>query len=389
MKRFLKWTVRVVATLLIIVAGLAIWRWEDINRLMAVNSMFTEGKIVNNFSSMDTMFHTVVMDVPNDAPAPLPVALRDMPASLDGFVTDRNVTAIVVLKDGQIAYENYYLGTGAEDLRISWSVAKSYLSALMGIVLAEGAIASIDDPVTTYAPSLTGTAYDGATIRNVLNMASGVVFNEDYLDFNSDINKMGRIIGLGGSMDGFAEGLMLRDNDPGTQWRYVSIDTHILGMVIRGATGRSIPDLLAEKLLTPLGMEADPYYVTDGYGVAFVLGGLNIRTRDYARFGLMILNNGRLNDVQIVPPDWVAQTTVASAPNTPRSIDYGMQWWVPSDATDGEFFARGIYGQYIYINQPEGVVIALNSADRAFRSPGVFEQNLRLFREVVEDLRDE
>ncbi len=387
MRKFLKWTGRIIIALLIVIAGLAIWRWEDINRLLAVNSMFSAEKIVNNFSSMDTMFHTVVMDVPNGAPAPLPVAPRDMPDSLDSFVTDRSVTAMVVLKDGKVAFEDYYLGTSPEDLRISWSVAKSYLSALMGIVLAEGAIDSIDDPVTTYAPSLKGTAYDRASIRNVLNMASGVVFNEDYLDFNSDINKMGRVIGLGGSMDGFAEGLTERDSDPGSQWRYVSIDTHILGMVIRGATGRSIPDLLAEKLLTPLGVEADPYYVTDGYGVAFVLGGLNVRTRDYARFGQMILNGGWLNGVQIVPADWVARSTSPSAPNTPIVIDYGMQWWVPADASEGEFFARGIYGQYIYINQPEGVVIAINSADRAFREPGSYEQNLRFFREVVEVLK--
>ena len=215
-----------------------------------------------------------------------------MPDGLDKWAADRSVTALVVLKGGSLAHESYYMDTTPEDLRISWSVAKSFLSALMGIVVADGGIVSIDEQVTKYAPDLIGTAYDGATIRNVLNMASGVTFDEDYLDFKSDINKMGRVLAMGGSMDKFAAGLERRDRAPGQAWQYVSIDTHVLGMVIRGATGRSIPDLMVEKLLTPLGLEADPYFLTDGNGVAFVLGGLNLRTRDYARFGQMFLQGG-------------------------------------------------------------------------------------------------
>src|SRR5699024_857552 len=154
------------------------------------------------------------------------------------------------------------------------------------------AIEDIDEPVTKYVPALVGTAYDGATIRNVLQMASGVRFNEDYLDYDSDINRMGRVLALGGSMDEFAAGLTARERPPGQAWQYVSIDTHVIGMVVRGATGRSVIDLMAEKLVQPMGLEAAPFYVTDGYGTAFVLGGLNMPTRDYARFGQMFLQNG-------------------------------------------------------------------------------------------------
>ena len=227
------------------------------------------------------------------------------------------MTSLLVLHDGHVVHESYHQGTDPEDLRISWSMAKSYLSALFGILVEEGAIASLDDPVTAYAPALEGSAYDGASIRNVLQMTSGVTFNEDYLDYYSDINRMGRVLALGGSMDGFAAGLSDREAEPGARWKYVSIDTHVLGMVLRGATGRDIPALMSEKVIAPLGLEASPYYLSDGEGVAFVLGGLNMRSRDYARFGLMYEQMGEYQGQQIVPRDWVAASTRAGWPSAP------------------------------------------------------------------------
>jgi hypothetical protein len=336
---------------------------------------------------MNTMFLTRPMARGEAAVSPLPVGARmTLPEGAEGWLSDRSVNALVVLKDGQIRFEDYYNGTTAEDLRISWSVAKSWLSALFGIVMAEGAIDSLDDPVTKYVPELAGTAYDAATVRNVLNMASGVTFDEDYLDFWSDINKMGRVLALGGSMDGFAAGLSDTFVEPGLQWQYVSIDTHVIGMVIRGATGRSVPELMEEKIIRPMGLEAGPYYVTDGYGVAFVLGGLNLRTRDYARFGQMFLDGGRWNGQQIVPADWVTASTTPSAPTAPGKLQYGYQWWAPKDARAGEFFGIGVYGQYIYVDRPRGVVIAMNSSDRLFKESGVTDGNIAMFRQIAEAL---
>lgn len=214
-------------------------------------------------------------------------------------------------------------------------------------------------------------------------MASGVVFDEDYLDFNSDINRMGRVLALGRSMDQFTAGLQDSFAPAGETWQYVSIDTHVIGMIVRGATGRSIPDLLQEHLIAPMGLEADPYYLTDGYGVAFVLGGLNLTTRDYARFGEMFRQDGMWNGQQIVPADWIAASTRPSAPTTPGKEQYGYQWWMAPDATEGEYYARGIYGQYIYIDKARGVVIALNSADRGFRGEGVNATNIDMFRRIA------
>jgi len=203
-----KWLKRIgitVLALLIVVAALAVWKRDEIGRLLAVNSLFAEDRIVANFSDMRSMFFSVDMNGGDPTSLPFGAALT-MPEGYDAWLTDRAVTAIVVLSDGEIVYEDYLLGTQQDDLRVSWSVAKSALSLLLGSLHDEGVIPDLDAPVMQYAPELRGSAYDGATIRQVLRMSSGVAFNEDYFDFWSDINRMGRVLALGGSMDGLPPG---------------------------------------------------------------------------------------------------------------------------------------------------------------------------------------
>ena len=387
MRRFGKWIIRIIAVLVLAAVVVGLWQREQITRLLAVNSLFSAEKIVQNFSHMDAAFLTTPVPRGTGPTAELPYGEdAKLPDDVMPWLNNRNVTALVVLKHGAIVHESYYKGTAPEDLRISWSVAKSYLSALFGVLLHEGAIASIDDPVTKYAPSLIGGAYEKASIRNVLNMASGVTFDEDYLDQKSDINRMGRVLALGGSMDEFAADINESFAEPGAEWKYVSIDTHILSMVVRGATGRPIAELLSEKIIAPMGLEHEPYYLTDGFGTAFVLGGLNLTTRDYARMGQMFLQNGNYNGTQIVPQDWVAASTVPSAPTATGKIGYGYQWWIPQGAVEGEFMARGIYGQYVYVNRTRDVVIATNAADKKFREEGVSAQNIAIFRSIANNI---
>ncbi|WP_146348119.1 serine hydrolase domain-containing protein [Phaeobacter marinintestinus] len=382
-----KWLGRIILAIVLAAVVVGVWKREQIERLWTVNTLFDEDRIVHNFSNMGSAFLTAPLDRGNGPTSPLDYgAETTLPDGTEAWITDRKVTSLLVMKDGQIRYEEYFQGTGPEDRRISWSVAKSYLSALFGVLLDEGAIDSIDDPVVKYAPQLTGSAYDGATIRNVLNMASGVTFDEDYFDPKSDINRMGRVVALGGTLDDFTASFTGRFAAPGDKWQYVSIDTHVIGMVIRGATGRGIAELLAEKILHPLGLEYDGYYVTDGAGVAFVLGGLNFTTRDFARFGQMILQNGTLDGQQIVPADWIAESTQASAPTEPGKIGYGYQWWIQADARPGEFLGRGVYGQYLYFDQPRGVLIVTTGADRGFRGDGVHDGNIEMFRKIAESL---
>ncbi|NVO57120.1 serine hydrolase [Rhodobacteraceae bacterium B1Z28] len=387
MRPVFKWLLRIILALALAAVVVGLWKREEIQRLMAVNSLFSEEKIVHNFSHMNEAFLTADLPRGNAPTWELPYGAGfDLPEGTDTWIDERSVTSLLVMQSGQIRFEEYYLGTAAEDRRISWSVAKSYLSALLGILLEEGAINSLDDLVVEYAPHLKGSAYEDATIRNVLNMASGVTFNEDYLDPSSDINRMGRVVALGGELDDFAAALQDSFATPGDIWQYVSIDTHVIGIVIRGATGRSVTELMTEKIVQPLGLERDGYYITDGAGVAFVLGGLNFTTRDFARFGQMILQNGNHDGQQLVPAEWIAEATRASAPTEPGRTGYGYQWWIPVDAQDGEFFARGVYGQYIYFDQARNVLIVTTGADREFRTSGVNAQNIEMFRNIARKL---
>ncbi|WP_316012927.1 serine hydrolase [Roseobacter sp. HKCCA0434] len=401
MRKALKWAGIGLLALFVIAAVAVALNWERVERLSRVNSLFSEELIVSNFSAMDTMFETAPMSRGEGGVTELPAAARDLP---DGFehdgqsyeiaewLRDQAATGLVVLEDGELVHEAYFQGTDPEDRRISWSVAKSFLSILLGTAIEAGEIASLDDPVEDYAPDLVGSAYEGVTVRQVANMASGVTFDEDYMDFNSDINRMGRVLALGGSMDEFAAGLSERNREAGENWQYVSIDTHVLGMVIRGATGRSVADLMQDRLIAPLGLEADPYYVTDGYGTAFVLGGLNLTTRDYARFGLMVEQGGVIDGRRIVSEDWIARSTSASAPapvpGGRETHGYGLQWWLPEDAAPGETYAVGVYDQYVYIDPQRDVVVALNSANRGFREPGVRDGQIAMFRAIAEHVSD-
>ncbi|MDU9004058.1 serine hydrolase domain-containing protein [Sedimentitalea todarodis] len=382
-----KWLGRILLSLLLAAAVIGVWKREEITRLWAVNSLFSEERIVGNFSHMDAAFLTAPLPRGDGPVSPLPEGEpARLPDDTEGWIKARTLTSLLVMKDGTIRYEDYFLGTRPDDRRISWSIAKSYLSALFGVLLDEGAIESLGDPVTRYAPELTGSAYDGASIRNVLTMASGVTFDEDIMDPNSDINRMGRIIALGGTLDDFTASFVERFSAPGAVWKYVSIDTHVVGLVIRGATGRSVTELLAEKIIAPLGQEQDAYYLTDGAGVAFVLGGLNLTTRDYARFGQMILQNGDYNGQQVIPADWVAASTAPTAPTAPGKDGYGYLWWSPEGGVASEFMGRGAYGQYLYIDQARNVVIVATAADRTFREDGINDDNIAMFRRIADGL---
>ncbi|MEE9347470.1 MAG: serine hydrolase [Robiginitomaculum sp.] len=402
MGKFLKWT----GALLLVLAIALFFNRGKITRLLAVNSLFDEGAIVQNFSSMDRLMFTHDLPISGSPhiwthdtyPLPETVTIAGEPRNLQGWLKEASATGLVIVAGPNIAFEDYYLGTGVDDKRISWSMAKSFLSALIGTAVERGEIKSLDDQVTDYVPMLKGSAYEGATIRNVLNMASGVAFDEDYLDPKSDINKMGRVLALGGSMDEFAANVKTRAREPGTAMQYVSIDTHVIGMVLRKATGQSVHDVFLERLWSKMGPSADAYYMTDGYDHAFVLGGLNMKTRDYALFGKLMRDGGLRGEQQIIPSDWVAAATRRSAPtgaggshNDP-GIGYGYQWWIPP-ATDNpefadDFFAVGVYGQYIYVNPTLDIVIAKNAAHREFMSAsqsgnGYMLENIDVFRSLA------
>lgn len=401
--KLIKRTAIVLLVTALIGVVLVAFNWTTINRLNNVNTLFDADKIVANFSSMDSAFLHRDLKIgeaqpweENLKPIPETVTINGEVLALSDVLEELDTTAFVIIQDGKLIHESYYRDTQKDDLRISWSVAKSFMSGLYGQAIEDG-LMDIEKPIETYLPELIGTAYEGATVADILNMTSGVRFNEDYMDPKSDINDMGRVLGLGRSMDGYTQTLTERQYEPGTVWQYVSIDTHVAAMALRKVTGKSLHQLWEETYGAHLGMGRAPFYMTDGEDVAFALGGLNLRTRDYAKFGQLFLQGGRWNGEQIIPANWVADSTTNHAPNVHpvRGTGYGYQWWVPmpqEGPNKGDFFAIGIYGQYIYVNPSANLVIAKNAADREFtqtQSNGQHSVNLNIdtFRSLADQLR--
>ena len=392
-------------TLKIILSRLCRLDFIGILRLTRVNSMFDADKITDNFVSISDLFAFVNIDLDTSNPTFLPeqpkllhnaIQWGDKTITLTEWQTARCVCGMVVLKGGARVYEGYFKGTVAEDRRISWSMSKSVLSIALGILHDQGRLPPLNRTIGEIIPRMRGSAYENASLQNVLNMSSGVAFNEDYLDFHSDINRLGRIIGVGGSMDAFAQSMKQQSWEPGTYNHYVSIDTHVLGMVLREVSGERLAEFIRYNIFAKLGMEATPYFVTDSLQEPFILGGLNLITRDYARIGLMMAQGGQIGGTRIVSANWVAQSTMQSAPppDPVRAampdgvLGYGYQWWLPPVPSAGEYFAIGIYGQYIYVDTARNVVIAVNSADRGFKDGDgqVTLNNLQVFRQIATNL---
>lgn len=296
--------------------------------------------------------------------------------SISALMEETGTTGLLVARDDTILFEEYYQGETADDRHIQFSVTKSFISALFGIALDEGLIDSIDDPVTKYLPEMKGTGYDGSTLKHVLTMSTGIRFTEDYGDLTSDVNRMSMVIGTGGSLNEYATSLT-RDREPGSFNDYVSVNTHVLGMVLTRVTGQTLTQLLEDRIWKPLGMEHDAYFLIDGHGMEVAMGGLQASLRDMARMGRLYLNEGRWGDEQIVSADWVKASVTPTEPHLMPGFDnplsetpygYGFQWWTPVKA-HGDFMASGIYHQFIYVDPRTGVVIAKTSANKGFNDP--------------------
>ncbi|WP_454256140.1 serine hydrolase domain-containing protein [Pseudomonas sp. Marseille-Q8238] len=373
-------------------------------RLWDFHTLFRPDRIVENFRSMPDIFRSE--EIPKGPNVyPLETSPRALPESfrfqgrtmlLKDWLVASDTTGMLVLADDKVAYEQYFQGNQQQSQAISWSVGKSFVSALVGIALADGSIRSVTDPVSDYAPTLKGSGYEGVPLQDVLQMASGIAFSEDYADPDSGINKLGETIALGGSADAWVAGLSQAEK-PGRKHHYVSVDTQVLGMVLKGATGRSLTDYMTDTLWSRLGVECDGRWLTDNNGAEIAFGGLNLCLRDYARFGLLYLHGGRnLMGEQVVPEQWVQQSVHPSKDflrpgrfeeEGQPNLGYGYQWWIPQ-GDEGEFMAVGVYGQFIYVNPVHRVVIAKNSAYKQYNVDGIRMEYeaLEAFRAIARSL---
>ena len=351
-------------------------------RVHKVKTLYDKDKIVYNFLNMDKIFPTREIKASKN-PRPLKRNIKTLPETfifegeeknlqeyLDYFWSD----GMIVLHKNEMVYENYWLGNNENKRHISWSVAKSFISALVGIAYEEGLIDSLDDPVTKYLDDFKETGYDDVTIKDILQMSSGVLFNEDYADYDSDINRFGRAVATGTSMRDFSKTLT-REREPGTYMHYVSINTQVLGFLLQEVTNKSISQYLYDKIWNPLGMEDSAYFILDDVKDEFALGGLNATLRDYAKFGLLYLQNGRWNDNQIISKQWIEDShstdgihlVPGERETSSNPWGYGYQWWVPG-FPDTDYTASGVYNQYIYIDPLSEIVIAKTSSNYKYTS---------------------
>ena len=302
----------------------------------------------------------------SEQPHPIPYSPTDLgnfefqnggeTLSLDDYFSRTNVAGLLVIKDGKILYERYGLGKDENSRWISFSVAKSAVSLLIGAAIHDGYINSIDDAATDYLARLKGSSYDQSTIRSLLQMASGVQWNEDYDDPDSDIQTAARFGWNTLKLYDYLSDLP-RVSAPGEEFNYNTAETNLTGTLLRSAIGNNLSAYLAEKIWKPFGMEADAYWRLAEPGGGEVGGCcISATLRDYGRIGMFALSGGLLPDgTRVLPENWMNESTAPSNGND----EYGYFWWL---TRPGEYTAWGIYGQIIHINPDADIVIAMHSA---------------------------
>jgi CubicO group peptidase (beta-lactamase class C family) len=286
---------------------------------------------------------------------------------LADYVTLNRVSGFLVIKDGRIVLEQYRLGNTAKTRWVSMSVAKSFTASLVGAAIQDGHIKGLDDRVADYLPELKGSAYDGVSIRNLIEMASGVKWDETYTDPSSDRRRMLEIQNSrkpGGTLELMAS--LPRAALPGMRWNYSTGETLVVGALVRAAVRQPVADYLSDRIWARFGMESDAtWWLESPDGLEIGGSGLSATLRDFGRLGLFLLGGGKAGDEPILPEDWVRE---AGSPKRIgfRMVDYGyMIWPIPNAAgtiDEGAFEARGIFGQHVYVNPRENVVIVVWSA---------------------------
>lgn len=330
---------------------------------------------MKTFSNTHEIFPTRTIRAGRSA-ASLPYSdnpLDDMPIPANGkvydlydYVSQNRLVGLLAIKDGQIVHEYYDQGISAETRWMSMSMAKSVSTTLVGAAIKDGYIGSVDDQLVKYMPELSGSGYDGVSIKHLLQMTSGVRWDDTHTVAESErrtmldlqvAQKSGEIMKFMASLPRIAE--------PGQVWNYSTGETHVVGALVKAATGKWLSDYCSEKMWSRLGMQTDAFWwleAPDGLEVAG--SGICATLTDYARLGLFALNQGVINGETVVPRGWFREATEPRMAGA-DPLNYGYMWWpVPDrngDFSDGAFSARGIFGQYIYINPTRSIVLTVLS----------------------------
>jgi CubicO group peptidase (beta-lactamase class C family) len=371
-----------ILALLTIIALIVIFMYKDLyTRVTVLGTLFSGEEQYENLNRFYKFIDSSTLS-PSSNPLnfkssktislPSSFNFNDAVIGTENFLQRTDTSALLILQNGRIQFEKYWL-TGGENVQwMSMSVAKSFISALVGIAIRDGHINNIEEAISDYVPELKNSPYNNVRIKDVLQMSSGASWNEDYSDPESDINRWAKIFALGGSFDEFIQTLS-DDFKPGTRNRYNSMDTQALGMLVNRATGKTITNYMTEMLWHPMGASNEGYWLLDSEGMEMAFAGLNITARDYAKFGELYRLDGKLNGQQIVPKSWVKDSITPDGPHlTPGDnplsdypLGYGYQWWVP-EGDKGEFMAIGVYNQMIYVAPESNMVIVKLSANSSY-----------------------
>ena len=290
-------------------------------------------------------------------------------ASFNELLVSTQTTAFLIIKDDRLIYENYFNGYDRDSINTSFSVAKSFVSALVGIAIDEGLIDSIDDSITKYIPELEDkdSRYSAITIKHLLSMSSGLRYLEEGTPFSDDSKTY-----YDPNLRSVALSAVIEE-DPGKTFHYNNYNYLLLGIILERATGMPVAKYMEERLWKPLGMEAPASWSLDSEVSGFekMESGINARAIDFAKFGRLYLNNGaNWNGEQVISEKWVKTSTSANSTTDP-SIEYQYGWWIYPPSHEGvvdnsnnhHFFARGNFGQFIYIIPEERLVIVRHGYD--------------------------
>ncbi len=328
---------------------------------------FEEAYRVGSFSAMDRLSPHCVVE-PAATPQPLPRAAEETAIryrfdgrtlTLDDYMQRQRATAVLVLKDGEIIAERSNYERKPEQRMLSNSMAKTILALAIGKALEEGRIRSLDDTAARYEPRLEGTLYGGTRIINLMRMASGARFTEDYSgkDDLARFNQAARQSGAAAAARTITE----RAAPEGERFNYASVETQMLGLVLRGATGQTLCQYVSEKLWQPMGAQSQATWLTNpADGVEMAGGNFNATVHDYARLGWLMANDGQRNGQSVIARDYLLQMTDAERqPEAFRPgrmnnkgssyLGYGLQTWL-LPGSQRRFVLLGIYGQAIMVD---------------------------------------
>ncbi len=360
-----------ILTALIDVTGIAMAQPSD--AILKVRQRFLDADINTlTFHNIDEIFET--RKVSTEGPVwnlPLKPVPPDFSYEFNGknipaadFPERTYTNAILIIKGNTIVFERYFNQTNENTHFLSMSVAKSITSVLVGMAIADGAIASVNDLIVKYIPELKGSGYTDVTIRQALMMRSGCNWDERY-DFNkaTPMSELHNGAIVENRFRFTSPALSLKSiHPPGEQFNYSTVETGVLGWVVERAVGKPIEDYMAERWWKRAGMQSYGFWIADGKtGVGRVVNGMgfNAVLRDYGRIGLMMLHNGEVNGKRLLPHTWVSESTIPDKSNEPIapgfSLGYQYQWWTLKDSD--AYIAIGLQGQYIYIDPATNTVV--------------------------------